>query len=82
MPEHSAATMANIGPIISTDRESRFRQRLMEIDMFFQGTGPVHQTMRRVARYLDQAGIRYAVVGGMAVNAHLHERTTKDVDFL
>ncbi|HSV14363.1 MAG TPA: hypothetical protein VLI90_08895, partial [Tepidisphaeraceae bacterium] len=28
------------------------------------------------------AGISYAIVGGMAVNAHHHERTTKDVDFL
>ena len=31
---------------------------------------------------LDRAGIAYAIVGGMAVNAHRHERTTKDVDFL
>jgi hypothetical protein len=59
-----------------------FRQRLREIDMFFEGTDRVHQTMRRVAAYLDQAGISYAIVGGMAVNAHHHERTTKDVDFL
>lgn len=50
--------------------------------MFFQGTDRVHQTMRRVAEKLEQANIPYAIVGGMAVNAHRHERTTKDVDFL
>src|SRR5437763_1072126 len=60
----------------------RFTERLLEIDMFFQGTDRVHQTMRRVAEKLTQANIAYAIVGGMAVNAHHHERTTKDVDFL
>lgn len=50
--------------------------------MFFDGTDKVHTTMRRVAKALDDAGIPYALVGGMAVNAHEHERTTKDVDFL
>ena len=50
--------------------------------MFFQGTDRIHQTMRRVAELLKRANIEYAIVGGMAVNAHHHERTTKDVDFL
>ena len=50
--------------------------------MFFQGNDAVHETMRRVAAALDRAGIAYAIVGGMAVNAHRHARTTKDVDLL
>ena len=50
--------------------------------MFFQGKDPVHQTMRRAARRLERIGIPYAVVGGMAVNAHRHKRTTGDVDLL
>jgi hypothetical protein len=61
---------------------TRFAERLKEIDMFFQGNDRVHQTMRRVAGKLDEANIPYAIVGGMAVNAHRHERTTRDVDFL
>src|SRR5262249_19213413 len=56
--------------------------RLKEIDMFFQGTDRVHQTMRRIARRLEKAGIPYVVVGGMAVNAHRYQRTTGDVDLL
>ncbi len=50
--------------------------------MFFQGKDPVHQTMRRAARRLERVGIPYAVVGGMAVNAHRYRRTTGDVDLL
>ena len=47
-----------------------FTQGLRDIDKFFQGKDPVDQTMRRVARRLERVGIPYAVVGGMAVNAH------------
>jgi hypothetical protein len=63
-------------------RPGAFSARLTEIDMFFQGTSPVHETMNRVVAKLEEAGIAYAIAGGMAVNAHRHERTTKDVDFL
>lgn len=59
-----------------------FDERLREIDRFFQGTDAVHQTMARVVERLERAGITYAIVGGMAVNAHLHKQTTNDVDVL
>jgi hypothetical protein len=66
-------------PILNT---TSFTKRLSEISMFFEGTDAVHQTMKKVAAALDAAGVKYAIVGGMAVNAHRHSRTTKDVDFL
>ena len=50
--------------------------------MFFDGTSPVHQTMRRLTQRLTDAGIAYAVMGGMAVNAHGAARTTADLDVL
>jgi len=50
--------------------------------MFFEGTDRVHQAMRKVAATFEQHQIAYAIVGGMAVNAHRHVRTTADVDFL
>src|SRR5579862_9354272 len=59
-----------------------FMNRLQEIGMFFSKRSPQHQTMRRLARRLKKAGIPYAVMGAMAVNAHGAERTTKDVDIL
>jgi hypothetical protein len=71
----------NLEPAVTAEPWS-FAQRLREIDMFFQGTDRVHQTMRRVAEKLQSANIPYAIVGGMAVNAHRYERTTKDVDIL
>jgi hypothetical protein len=50
--------------------------------MFFGGKGEVHQTMQRLVRRLNRAGIPYVIVGGMAVNAYGYERMTKDVDVL
>jgi hypothetical protein len=77
-----ATTSGKSGPASKPTRPFSFMRRLKEIDMFFQGKGPVHQTMRRTARRLERAGISYAIVGGMAVNAHRYQRTTGDVDFL
>ncbi len=50
--------------------------------MFFEGRGREHETLRRLVKRLDKAGISYAILGGMAVNAHHYERTTADVDIL
>jgi hypothetical protein len=58
------------------------RQRLREIDMFFQRRDQVHKSMRRLANRLAKADIVYAIMGGMAVNAHKYQRTTRDVDVL
>jgi hypothetical protein len=64
------------------DRPFSFMRRLKEISMFFQGKDEVHKTLRRVVKRLEKAGISYAVMGGMAVNAHKYQRTTGDVDVL
>jgi len=63
-------------------RKFNFWHRLKEIDLFFEGKDSVHRTMRRLVRRLERAGIAYAVMGGMAVNAHQHRRTTDDLDVL
>jgi hypothetical protein len=68
-------------PTVPAEKIS-FWDRLKEIDMFFQGRDPVHKTMRRAVKRLEKAGISYAVMGGMAVNAHRYQRTTGDVDIL
>ena len=57
-------------------------KRLWEIGMFFQKNDPVHQSLRRLAKRLEKAGIPYAVMGAMAVNLHGARRTTDDVDVL
>lgn len=57
-------------------------RRLEEIDRFFEKRDKVHQMMRRLARRLEKANVPYAIMGGMAVNAHGGRRTTDDVDVL
>ena len=69
-------------PLAQPQPALTFSQRLREIDMFFQRKDPVHQTMRRTARRLQRSDIAYAIVGGMALNAHGYRRTTGDVDLL
>ena len=64
------------------ERPFSFIQRLKEISRFFAKNDEVHKSMRRLVKRLEQARISYAVVGGMAVNAHGQRRTTKDVDVL
>ncbi len=65
-----------------TPRAAESPDFFQRIDMFFAGKGPVHQTMRLLVQRLEKAQIPYAILGGMAVNAHGHERMTKDVDVL
>lgn len=50
--------------------------------MHFEKESAVFRTMREIARRLDQLGIPYAVVGGMALFQHGYRRFTEDVDIL
>lgn len=43
---------------------------------------PVQSTLERLAKRLDQEGIPYAVIDGMALNVHGYVRVTRDVDVL
>ena len=70
------------GPSAGEARGFGFGRRLEEIGMFFKGRSPIHQSLRRLVRQLEKSGIPYAVMGGMAVNAHGARRTTDDVDIL
>jgi hypothetical protein len=55
---------------------------LKEVERFFQGKNQVHKTLRRTVKRLERAGIAYAVLGGMALNAHRYRRVTTDLDIL
>lgn len=55
---------------------------LREGSMHFEGESAVHKTMRRIAQRLDELGIDYAIVGGMAMFLHGFRRFTEDVDIL
>ena len=50
--------------------------------MFFEKAGPVWETLRKLEQQLNEAGIPYVIIGGMALYAHNYPRTTQDVDLV
>ncbi len=44
--------------------------------------GNVYETLRALARRLEEEGLEYALIGGMALVAHGYRRFTEDVDIL
>jgi hypothetical protein len=55
---------------------------LREGSMHFDDSSSVHKTLRALTKRLNELGIPYAVVGGMAMFAHGYRRFTEDVDLL
>ncbi len=55
---------------------------MAESTRYFQGTSGLHGTLRELARRLDQLGVGYVVIGGMALAAHGYARMTEDIDLL
>ena len=58
------------------------RWALSEGSVFFEDKGAVQQAMRRIAKRLDELGVAYAIVGGMALFQHGFRRFTEVVDIL
>lgn len=58
------------------------RWALLEGSMHFEKESAVFRTMQTIAKKLDDLGIPYAVVGGMAMFMHGYRRFTEDVDIL
>jgi hypothetical protein len=59
-----------------------FNWALREGSMHFEQESAVQKTLRRIAKRLDELGVPYAVVGGMAMFFHGYRRFTEDVDIL
>lgn len=62
--------------------DSDFNYALREGSMHFEEKNAVHDTLRGITRRLNELGIPYAVVDGMAMFAHGFRRFTEDVDLL
>lgn len=62
--------------------DQNLRWALNEGGKHFENQSAVHTAMRRICQRLDELGIPYAVVGGMALFAHGFRRFTEDVDII
>jgi hypothetical protein len=49
---------------------------------FFMGEGTLNETLRRVARDLENHRIDYSVIGAIALNNYGYRRFTEDIDLL
>lgn len=58
------------------------RWALAEGSRFFEERSAVQDTLRNIVRRLDEIGVPYVVVGGLALFAHGFRRFTEDVDLL
>ena len=55
----------------------------MDLNAVFRFVAPqVRDAAVKTAAQLEQLGVRYALVGGLAVGAYGYVRATTDVDFL
>jgi hypothetical protein len=58
------------------------RFAMAEATRYFQGGGGVHETVARISRRLDELGVPFVVVGGIAMFHHGYRRFTEDVYLL
>ncbi len=83
--DKKAQLTAMTGIIHVMDINLKFRpadEILRESEAFFMKEGKVHDTLKRLARALEEEAISYAIVGGMALNLLGYSRETMDVDIL
>src|SRR4051794_33590445 len=69
-------------PRLSREAEARLFQGAKEATRFFQGEADVQHALEKIARLLEGAGIPYAILGDMALNAYGYRRVTESVDVL
>lgn len=62
--------------------QGEYGRLLREASAHFEGKSGVYRTLLNLARLLDEEGIPYAVIGGMALGKHGYVRMTEDVAVL
>jgi len=74
--------MKSMAEVLPVDRENAFWAGVEHARRFFMGEADVQRALERLARVLDEKGVPYAVVGGLALNEWGYRRVTVDVDVL
>jgi len=62
--------------------QGEYGRLIREASAHFAGKSSVFQTLLTLARRLEEEGISYAIIGGMALGRHGLARMTEDVDVL
>lgn len=62
--------------------QNPFEDMIREVDRFMAGRAQVHVALARVSRALQEAGVEFALAGGLALGKHGYLRVTVDVDLL
>lgn len=70
------------GRVYEDDLNADPRWALSEGSRFFEGKGRVQEALVKITRKLNELGVPYCVVGGMALFQHGYRRFTEDVDIL
>jgi Uncharacterised nucleotidyltransferase len=78
----SAESLPAVVPVYEEMLKRDWDWAMDEGDRHFQGEDSVFKTLRKIAGRLEAIGVPYAVVGGMALQAHGFRRLTVDVDIL
>ena len=73
---------AKSAAVLARGDEERFFAGAREATRFFMGEAEVQRTAHGIARLLDENGIPYAIIGGIALNEHGYLHVTTDVDVL
>ncbi len=81
---HAQPAVALESGCVTFEEHLRLNSRwaLSEGSLFFQNGGAVQHSLQRIAGRLEELGIPYAIVGGMALFQHGFRRFTEDVDLL
>jgi hypothetical protein len=69
-------------PRLSREREERFFAGAEEATRFFIGEADVQRALEKIARLLEEDGIPYALLDGMAFSAYGCRRVTADLQIL
>ena len=74
--------MADRPVVLDPAAEERFFASVEFAGEFFMARSPVHAALAKLIRALEDAGVPYAIIGGMALGEFGYVRVTEDVDVL
>ncbi len=82
MPKPLSPRVYNHGMTTYLLPSDQLWRSLKEGSEFFRREGDIYETLRRLVDELDENGLDYALIGGLALAAHGYRRFTEDVNIL